>query len=428
MVGVIVAACGSGDADEAAEPTSTAATAPPVTAPPVTAPPVAEPAVTEPPPTEPPATGPPSTEPPVTQPEPGPTAEELRSAVETALVSETGTTSILDRMAELAVPGFAVAVVADGEIVTSFGVGTTPDGQPMDAGTVLQVGSVSKPVAAATALSFAANGDVSLDESIEPLLATYALPPGEQTDDEPVTLARLLSHTAGTNVEGFLGYVSADVAPSLPEVLRGEGDTEAVAVVATPGSGFTYSGGGYQLVEQTMLDVTGAESFDALVRERVFAPAGMTSSFFALDPPDLGVVSIGSINGDALGQGWQRHPENAAAGLWTTADDLGRFLAAFGAALRGDADGLLPTEWATRMVTPVTESDGLVVGSGWFLDDAETPTVFWHNGRNLGYAAEVTGTIDGRFGVAVVTNAFPGGTPLAREIIATVAALQGWGG
>ena len=95
-----------------------------------------------------------------------------------------------------------------------------------------------------------------------------------------------MSHTAGTNVHGFPGYPSATEAATLPEVLAGEGNTVAVQVVTEPGARFDYSGGGYELVEQAMLDVSGAADFNSLMRELVFEPGGHGG--FALCPRPAG--------------------------------------------------------------------------------------------------------------------------------------------
>ena len=124
-------------------------------------------------------------------------------------------TTLAERMAELSVPGVAVAVVRDGVMFGSFASGVTPDGRPMTTSTLTQVGSVSKPVAAVAAMRLAADGKLPWDGDIIPSLVSYTLPPGAQSGDHPVTLAGLLSHTAGTNVHGFPGYPSATDAPTL---------------------------------------------------------------------------------------------------------------------------------------------------------------------------------------------------------------------
>ena len=217
-------------------------------------------------------------------------------------------------MDELSVPGLAVAVVRDGALFGSFASGVTPDGRPMTTSTLTQVGSVSKTVAAVGAIRMAADGKLSWDDDITPSLISYTLPPGAQSGDHPVTLAGLLSHTAGTNVHGFPGYPSATQAPTLPEVLAGQGNTEAVHVVTEPGTQFDYSGGGYELVEQAMLDVSGANDFDTLIRELVFEPAGMVDSRYLLDlPADVAVrATPGSTNGEQLPQRWQAYPRRGS--------------------------------------------------------------------------------------------------------------------
>jgi CubicO group peptidase (beta-lactamase class C family) len=77
---------------------------------------------------------------------------------------------------------------------------------------------------------------------------------------------------------------------------------------------------------------------------------------YALDlPADVAArATPGSIRGEQRPQRWQAHPESAAAGLWTTADDLGRFLAALTASISGVDETLLPTAWTQRMITAVT--------------------------------------------------------------------------
>ncbi|MEM9464846.1 MAG: serine hydrolase domain-containing protein [Actinomycetota bacterium] len=365
-----------------------------------------------------------TTAPPTTSVAPGPTAEQVRERIETGLMTASGTTSLTDRMAEQAVPGLAVAVVIDGEPLTAFAVGTTPSGTAMTESTLIQVGSVSKPVAALTVLSVAAEGGVDLDADIETLLTSYALPAGEQTAANPVTLARLLAHDAGTNVDGFLGYASAAESPARPDLLAGGGNTDAVTVVQAPGSGFLYSGGGYELMAQTLADATGSD-WDTLVADAIFGPAGMADSFYALDltAEQAARATEGSVNGEMLGNGWQAHPEGAAAGLWTTAEDLASLVAAFSRSLAGTDDTLLPTEWAQRAVRPtVPTAPSGAAAQGFFVDDVEDPTRWSHGGRNIGYTAEIAGAIDGSYAVVVVTNGFPGGSDLAREIIATVEA------
>ena len=128
----------------------------------------------------------------------------------------------------------------------------------------------------------------------------------------------------------------------------------------------------------------------------------------------------GRPDGEQLPQRWQAHPESAAAGLWTTADDLGRFLAALTASISGVDETLLPTAWTERMITAVKPAGkDMQVGHGLFIIAGGQE--FGHGGVNIGYNASIAGTVDGRFAVAVVTNSDPGGITLAEEVTDTIA-------
>ena len=99
-----------------------------------------------------------------------------------------------------------------------------------------------------------------------------------------VTLRRLLSHTAGLTVHGFPGYEVHDGMPSVVQVLDGAGNTPPVRVDVVPGSISRYSGGGYTVMQQLVIDVTG-KPFPQYMTETVLAPAGMTSSTYQQPPP-----------------------------------------------------------------------------------------------------------------------------------------------
>jgi CubicO group peptidase (beta-lactamase class C family) len=328
-------------------------------------------------------------------------------------------------LADTSVPGVALSVVIDGEIVASLAYGTTPDGVAMSTDTVLQVGSVSKPVAAIGAMALVAAGTLPWDTDVASLSTTFTIPVGAQSGQRPVTVERLLSHTAGTNVDGFVGYGPGEELPSLLDVLEGRGNSDAVLVETAPGTAFSYSGGGYALLEQLMLDASGETSFDALMRSLVFDPAGLTDTSFLPGPPAGEPVSGGSVDGVALDAGWQIHPEHAAAGLWTTANDLARLMAVF----MDDLDGagvVLPERWARSMIVAADGAGDTAIGHGWFLDRRESPRVFRHGGRNIGYISSITGSTEQRTAIVVVTNGFPGGSDVTRAITRTVAEAIGW--
>ena len=75
------------------------------------------------------------------------------------------------------------------------------------------------------------------------MLKNWQLPEKAITEESPVTLRQMLSHTDGKKVHGFPGYPSGAALPSLLEVLDGRppANTPPVRVDVLPGSQFLYS-------------------------------------------------------------------------------------------------------------------------------------------------------------------------------------------
>src|SRR3546814_9612049 len=107
----------------------------------------------------------------------------------------------------------------------------------------------------------------------------WKLPVNEYTEQAPVTLRGLLSHTAGVTVHGFPGYSPGEALPSLRQMLDWESPSNSppIRVDAIPGRAYRDSGGGYLIVKQLMQDTTG-RSFGDLIHEAVLDRAQMASS------------------------------------------------------------------------------------------------------------------------------------------------------
>ncbi len=116
--------------------------------------------------------------------------------------------ALADRMATLKVAGVSVAVVDDGKVAWARGYGHTGEGTPVSPDTLFQAASLSKPVAAMVALRLVELGTLSLDEDVNLKLRSWKVPASAAADGVPVTLRRLLSHTAGLTVGGFPGYAA----------------------------------------------------------------------------------------------------------------------------------------------------------------------------------------------------------------------------
>jgi len=348
--------------------------------------------------------------------------------------------ALAERMAHYNVPGVSVAVMEGGEIVWAqgWGVADTKTGAPVTPHTLFQAASMSKPVAALAAMALVEEGLVELDGPVNGHLTGWSVPENGFTADSAVTLRGLLTHTAGLTVWGFPGYrkdrpfAEERALASNVEVLDGLGNTAPVRVYKVPGTSWQYSGGGYTVMEQMLEDVTGLP-FDAVMRERVLGPAGMTRSTYTQPlPADRWDEAARGHRGDGAeveGE-WHNYPEQAAAGLWTTPTELLLLSAHLRGILRGDVSGgVVSHETLQAMMTPhrAGEEGFSEYGLGFAIGCEGDDTTFGHGGSNAGFRAQwVVYGARGQ-GAVVMTNGDQGAA-LAGEILRGVSALYGWPG
>jgi len=290
---------------------------------------------------------------------------------------------------------FGIAVTADRRLAWTQTRGCAP-------GTVFQAGSISKPVTALVALRLG----LDLDADVSGYLTSWSVPGGRR-----VTLRQLLGHTAGAGVPFCPGYRQDAPVPTLAQVLDG--------LPATAGDGpgqFRYSGGGYAIAQQLITDVADSP-FASVARDMVLEPLGMASSTFEQSPP-----------GTPARPDWRIYPEAAAAGLWTTPEDLARFVCALQAGTDGAKQMLTPNarlpfrgEWRLLPLLGVRAPDS--AGLGMFLQGTDR---FSHVGGAGGFLSVLTGSLKDDSGAVVMTAENSVRFPF--QLLRAVSDGQGWTG
>ena len=333
------------------------------------------------------------------------------------------------QMAMRKIPGLSLAIVDKGKVVYAKGYGVTAPGgkTPVSAETLFLAGSVSKSVAAMGALKLVEAGTLSLDGDVNDKLTTWKVPDNGYTGTEKVTLRRILSHSAGTTVHGFAGYEVGTPVPTLVQILDGTppANSAAVRVDTTPGELWRYSGGGYTVMQLLMDDVTG-QPFDQWMAANVLGPLGMTRSSFAQPPSTEMAPSTASgqyAPGNPVPGRWHLYPEMAAAGLWTTATDLARFITGVQQSYAGTSNPVISQAMTREMLTNVKNDDGL----GVFLDTTTGGLFFLHGGRDEGFDAYMGGYAETGQGVAIMINANDN-SGMMRRIYEFVAREYAWPG
>ena len=363
----------------------------------------------------------------------GTSSSEAISRIENGLLpaivakGENASMKLADRMAFHKVPGVSIAVINGGKLewAKGYGVLESESTRAVTAETLFQAASISKPVAAMAVLALVEQGKLNLDEDVNLRLKSWHVPENEFTKTEKVTVRRLLSHSAGLTVHGFPGYSANVPVPTLVEILDGDNrnaNTDPIRADIVPGKQFRYSGGGYTVLQQLMIDVTG-RPFPDLLQELVLRKIGMSHSTFT-QPLATGLESAaayGHEEGKAVKGRWHTYPEMAAAGLWTTPSDLALFAIDLMESAKGKPGKVLTPEMARQMLSKQIASYGLGVNVG----DSKGVASFSHGGSNEGFTCILVANVNTGQGAVVMTNS-DNGPALFSEILRAISVEYNW--
>lgn len=336
-------------------------------------------------------------------------------AVATTALVPTGFPELLRaELARRSVPGMAVGLLRDGERVTlAAGVAGLETGFPVLADTRFQIGSITKIVTTTLVMQLVDEGRVALDAPIAGYLPALQL--SEPAATQSLTMRHLLTHTGG-----FFGDRFADYGAGEDALARAVADFSGLRQYTRPGELWMYSNLGFQLAGRVAEHLLGAP-FEALVRERIFAPLGMDASTFFAEEAISYPVAAGHLT-DAAGTTTVTHAwaksrcRNPQGGMLATVGDLLRFAQAHldGGAL--DGVGIVSAASAAAMQRPqVAAIQAPHWGLGWWVDTVDGETIVGHGGVTNGFQAQLT-LVPGRgTAFAFLSNGSQGGAAI-REL------------
>ena len=356
----------------------------------------------------------------------------MERRVETGLCTPTviegdSTWTIEERMKHYGVMGMSVAIIDDFKIVwtKSYGVMDSTSMGPVTDSTLFQAASISKPVFTMAVLKLAEMGAVKLDEDVNTQLRTWKIPGNEFTATNKVTLKRLLGHVAGTTVHGFGGYAPGDPLPSLLNILNGEAPANSPPIVVdqAPGSAWRYSGGGYCVASQVVLDAKGG-TIPQHMHDLVLEPLGMSRSTY--EQPLPAAMAHNAASGylpdhTQVKGNWHVYPELSPDGLWTTATDLARWMIDLQKTIATDSGKVLNHASAMQMVEPFVEPYAAV---GLMLKDMKGERYFDHGGWNEGFCGWIVGHVKNGKGAVILINANQ--PDIMSEVVRSIARAYDW--
>ncbi len=314
------------------------------------------------------------------------------------------------------VPGLAVAVVKDGDVLFERGYGVLALGEqhPVNEHTLFAIGSTTKAMTAAAIAMLADAGLLSLDDKVTDHLPWFQLKDAYVTRE--LRVRDLLTHNAGLGNADFLWY---EQDRSTEEILRA---LRWVDPAYSFRSGFIYQNIMYAAAGEVIAAVSGMP-WEVFIQRRILDPVGMTETVTTLKGTQT-VENVGQphyrVDGTVVRiENASVDPVAAAGSIWSSVHDMSkwlRFLLAGG--VTADGDRLLSEPVFAELFKPhsfvgldsfyptaqLTNPRWRTYGLGWFQADYEGRAVDFHTGSIDGMVA-IAGLIrDEGVGVYVLAN------------------------
>jgi CubicO group peptidase (beta-lactamase class C family) len=327
------------------------------------------------------------------------------------------------QLAYRGIPGVAVGVVYDQQLVWSqgFGFADVKNRVAMTPQVKFRIASHSKMFAAIAIMQLREEGKIRLDDPVEKHLPWFkAKPAGD--DDGVITIEQLLSHTSGLQREAGDHWTSFNF-PSEDELKRLYSDRQAAFA---PNVRWKYSNLAFAVAGLVVEQITG-QKWATYVQQQILTPLAMTSTSTdqnvqGLTVPYMRRLPDGSRDVlpfvDARGMA-------AATGMTSNVDDLAKFVSAqFRRGPRAGAQILSTGSWREmHRVRAVDETWQSGSGLGFDFLRFENRTWVGHGGGYPGNTTHTLFQVNDKVGVIVLTNTNDSDPrQIAEQLIATVGA------
>ena len=295
-------------------------------------------------------------------------------------------------------PGASVIVVKDGRMVfrKALGMADLELGVPLQPDMVFRLGSITKQFTAASILMLAEEGKLSLQDPIEKFL------PGYPTQGHAITVEHLLTHTSGiqsyTDIPGWM--TTKITAPmTVAELVDG---FKKEPMQFAPGEKWAYNNSAFVLLG-AIIEKASGKSYEAFVKERIFEPLGMTSSYYGSTEPIIPKRVPGyTADGDKVrNAGYLSMTQPYSAGsLSSSVDDLARWDAAlYTEKILKKAS--LEKAWTSYVLK---SGEATKYGYGWAVSKLRGRRSIEHGGGIFGFSTYALRLPEDRVYVAVLTN------------------------
>ena len=329
---------------------------------------------------------------------------------------------IRGQMSSRHLPGIAVGVVFDQELIWAIGFGfaDVDSHVPMTPSTKFRMASHSKLFTSTAIMQLRDSGKLRLDDPVSKYLPWFKIKPAEP-DDPEITIEELVTHSSGLPREAGPHWTTHD----FPTAGQVRGYVTEHQAVYSPEVRWKYSNLALGIAGMIVEAVSGDKYAD-YVRQHIFTPLGMTGSSvdqqvdglavgYGRLMPDGSRKKIPFIDARALGP---------ATGITSNVEDMAKFVSLQFRSGRVGGNQILSTGALREMHrVRVLENDWTRGNAIGFAVNRDHDKVYvGHGGSYPGYKTQTLIDLDGKVGVIVLTNEDDGNpSPIATHLMHTVA-------
>jgi CubicO group peptidase (beta-lactamase class C family) len=291
------------------------------------------------------------------------------------------------------IPGLAVAVVKDGQVIFAKGYGQAGQGRPVTPQTQFYLGSVSKSFTALAVMQLVEQGKLDLDTPVQHYLPWFQVADAHASTQ--ITVRHLLNHTSGLSESADPGVTN--FSPTLVEQVR---QMRRARLTAPVGSKYQYDSQNYRILA-LLVETESGQTFANYLKQHIYTPLGMANSTASPD----GAPNLAQGYSMLLGQPFARpqtfQPGGLGSGyLVSSAEDLGKYMLA----MLNHGGGLVQPATYQQIMTPPAGVDS-EYGMGWVVTTStDGYRVIYHGGALAAFDAFVIMLPDQNLGLAFLSN------------------------
>lgn len=293
------------------------------------------------------------------------------------------------------ITGLSLAVIKNGETVVNkgYGLANVELKVPVNAETVIRLGSVSKQFFTTAVMKLMEEGKLSIEDPVHRFF------PDAPETWRPIKIKHLMSHTSGLQREGP-AYNNFNIQPDI-NIIRSAYD---LPLAFTTGEKYQYCNLAYFMLADIIRQASGMP-WEKYIHEKLFVPAGMTNSyltdFYRIIPNRAeGYMYRGGtlVNATAM------LAVRPSGGFLSTSTDMIKWEKAI-----REKKIILKKEnweqlWQPFIKTSANANAKQYYGFGWFIDEYKGRKIVMHDGANIGFRSAYIRFVNDGLSIIILTN------------------------